>query len=166
MFPASIALCLFPPIGVVLSYIAVFANAEGLGNPGLFFLPYSLTLIVVRMLAGRLSDRYGRLTVLLPAVLAFIAALIVIASAHHVVVLLLGSLLLGCGFGIAHPTLLAMAVDRAPEGRQGASMSTLIGAFDLASAAAPRSPDWPSSSWGCAASSCSPRSRRCWPRCC
>ena len=131
LFPASIALCLFPPIGVVLSYIAVFASAEGLGNPGLFFLPYSLTLIVVRVLAGRLSDRYGRLTILLPATMAFIAALIVIASAHHVLVLLLGSLLLGCGFGIAHPTLLAMAVDRAPQGRQGASMSTLIGAFDL-----------------------------------
>ena len=131
LFPASIALCLFPPIGVVLSYIAVFANAEGLGNPGLFFLPYSLTLIVVRVLSGRLSDRYGRLTVLLPAVMAFIAALIVIALAHHVLVLLLGSLLLGCGFGIAHPTILAMAVDRAPQGRQGASMSTLIGAFDL-----------------------------------
>ena len=131
LFPASIALCLFPPIGVVLSYIAVFANAEGLGNPGLFFLPYSLTLIVVRVLSGRLSDRYGRLTVLLPAVMAFIAALIVIALAHHVLVLLLGALLLGCGFGIAHPTILAMAVDRAPQGRQGASMSTLIGAFDL-----------------------------------
>ena len=131
LFPASIALCLFPPIGVVLSYVAVFADAEGLGNPGLFFLPYSLTLIVVRVLAGRLSDRYGRLTVLLPAIVAFVAALLVIASAHHVLVLLLGALLLGLGFGIAHPTILAMAVDRAPPGRQGASMSTLIGAFDL-----------------------------------
>ncbi len=131
LFPASIALCLFPPIGVVLSYVAVFADAEGLGNPGLFFLPYSLTLIVVRVLAGRLSDRYGRLTVLLPAILAFVAALVVIASANHVLVLLLGGLLLGIGFGIAHPTILAMAVDRAPPGRQGASMSTLIGAFDL-----------------------------------
>ncbi len=131
LFPASIALCLFPPIGVVLSYVAVFADAEGLGNPGLFFLPYSLMLIVVRVLAGRLADRYGRIPVLLPAILAFIAALLVIASANHVVVLLLGALLLGLGFGIAHPTILAMAVDRAPPGRQGASMSTLIGAFDI-----------------------------------
>jgi len=131
LFPASIALCLFPPIGVVLSYVAVFADAEGLGNPGLFFLPYSLTLVVVRVLAGRLADRYGRIPVLLPAILAFIAALLVIASANHVLVLLLGALLLGLGFGIAHPTILAMAVDRAQPGRQGASMSTLIGAFDI-----------------------------------
>ncbi|MYE46857.1 MAG: MFS transporter [Chloroflexi bacterium] len=131
LFPASIALCLFPPIGVVLSYVAVFADAEGLGNPGLFFLPYSLTLIVVRVLAGRLADRYGRIPVLLPAIMAFVAALLVIASANHVLVLLLGALLLGVGFGISHPTILAMAVDRAPTGRQGASMSTLIGAFDI-----------------------------------
>ena len=131
LFPAAIALCLFPPIGVVLSYVAVFADAEGLGNPGLFFLPYSLMLIVVRVLAGRLADRYGRIPVLLPAIMAFVAALLVIASANHVLVLLLGALLLGLGFGIAHPTILAMAVDRAPPGRQGASMSTLIGAFDL-----------------------------------
>lgn len=131
LFPAAIALCVFPPIGVVLSYIAVFADAEGLGNPGLFFLPYSLALIVVRVQAGRLADRYGRTTVLLPGVLALVCALAVIASANHMLVLLIGAVTLGVGFGIAHPTVLAMGVDRAPPGRQGASMGTLIGAFDL-----------------------------------
>jgi MFS family permease len=131
LFPAAIALCVFVPIGVVLSYVAVFADREGLGNPGLFFLPYSVTLVFVRLLAGRVSDRYGRVTVLFPALIALIAALVVISTAEHVLVLLLGAVLLGIGFGIAHPTILAMAVDRAPAGRQGASMSTLIGSFDL-----------------------------------
>ena len=70
LFPAAIALCLFPPIGVVLSYVPVLADEEGLGNPGLFFLPYSISLIVVRVLAGRFSDRHGRTTVLVPALLA------------------------------------------------------------------------------------------------
>ena len=131
LFPAAVALCLFPPIGVVLSYVPVLASAEGLGNPGLFFLPYSLTLIAVRIAAGRLADRFGRTAVLLPAIAAFVAALAAIAAAGHVLVLMLGALLLGVGFGGAHPTVLAMAVDRAPPGRQGATMSTLIGAFDL-----------------------------------
>jgi MFS family permease len=115
----------------VLSYVAVFADREGLGNPGLFFLPYSVTLVFVRLLAGRISDRYGRVTVLFPALIALIAALVVIATAEQVLVLLLGAVLLGIGFGTAHPTILAMVVDRAPAGRQGASMSTLIGSFDL-----------------------------------
>ena len=131
LFPAAVALCLFPPIGVVLSYVPVLAVAEGLGNPGLFFLPYSLMLIAVRIAAGRVADRFGRTAVLLPAIAALVAALAAIAAAGHVLVLLLGALLLGVGFGGAHPTVLAMAADRAPAGRQGATMSTLIGAFDL-----------------------------------
>lgn len=130
-FPAAIAICVFVPIGVVLSYVAVFADREGLGNPGLFFLPYSVTLVFVRLLAGRISDRYGRVPVLFPALIALIAALVVMAAAEHVLVLLLGAVLLGIGFGTAHPTILAMVVDRAPAGRQGTSMSTLIGSFDL-----------------------------------
>src|SRR6266436_4919131 len=44
-----------------------------------------------------------------------------------------GAVLLGAGVALFYPTLLALLVDRTPEGERGSAIGTLSGSFDLGS---------------------------------
>jgi MFS family permease len=131
LFPSYLAICLTATFGAVGSYVPVLAAQNGLGNPGLFFLPYSLTLIFTRLFSGIAADRFGRVAVLVPGLLLLVVAMLLIATATHVGALLVASIVYGLGFGSVHPALMALVVDRARPGQQGIAMSTFSGAFDL-----------------------------------
>ncbi|MGH9591723.1 MAG: MFS transporter, partial [Bryobacteraceae bacterium] len=59
-------------------FLAPFAYAIGRGSIGNFFLRYSLSAVLVRIVAGRLPDRVGLLRVLLPALFAYAVGLMLI----------------------------------------------------------------------------------------
>jgi len=48
-------------------FIALFAKDAGLGRVGPFFAVFSIAAILTRLVAGDLSDRFGRKTVIWPA---------------------------------------------------------------------------------------------------
>lgn len=131
LFPSYLAICLTATFGAVGSYVPVLAAQNGLGNPGLFFLPYSLTLIFTRIFSGLAADRFGRIAVLVPGFCLLVAAMLLIGAATHVTALLIAAIVYGLGFGSVHPALMALVVDRARPGQQGIAMSTFSGAFDL-----------------------------------
>lgn len=131
LYPSMLAIFVTASFGAIISYLPVLADREGIGNPGLFFLPYSLTIIGTRLIAGRAADRFGREVTLVPGMVALSVGMLVIASATHISLFILAAVVYGIGFGTVHPTLMAMVVDRVEPQRQGVGMSTFTGAFDL-----------------------------------
>jgi len=57
------------------SGLPLWAIGRGVANPGILFVGSQIGAIASRLLAGRLADRYGRRTVLAPAMVGVAATL-------------------------------------------------------------------------------------------
>ena len=129
--PAVVTLLVYFPYGVVLTIIPDYADHLGMTNRGLFYTFFTLTSILSRVVAGKASDRYGRLAVIAVAVLATTASLLVIGFAATPAQLLFGGALLGFSMGIAAPATFAWTVDRADDRRRGTAMATVYIALEI-----------------------------------
>lgn len=130
-FPSAIMFIITLTYGSIVSFLPLFTEKQGMINPGIFFTVFAITLIIVRVLAGKLSDIKGRKFVLVPGMVLITLGLWVLSAANSLWVFLTAALLYGLGFGSVHPTLIALLVDRVGERGRGAAMGTFTAAFDL-----------------------------------
>ena len=131
VFPGFIAICMTMSFGAVLSFLPLFAQARQLGNPGLYFIVYSIAVIVARPVSGKWSDRFGRVQVIIPGMLLLTAAMVLLAYATSIPWLLSVATLQGVGFGMVQPALMAFCVDRVSDQERGPALATLMMAFDI-----------------------------------
>lgn len=131
LYPAVMVVALHFTVGGIFSFLPLFADRARLGNPGLFFTAFALTIVVARWGAGRLADTVGRRLVIVPSLALAGLGLVVLASARGPASLAAAAVLYGIGFGAAQPALMAMTTDRvAPEAR-GRAMGTYFTAWEL-----------------------------------
>jgi MFS family permease len=116
-----------------LVYPPLFAVAHGIPieQLTLYYPAVGLTLVVSRAALARLSDRIGRLPVLIGGASFAIAGLAVGAIANDVFVLTIGGMLWALAASVTSPTAMALAMDRAEPGRMGAAMATYSLGFQL-----------------------------------
>ena len=117
--------------GSVHSFLPLYALERGLENPGLFFAVFAVSTLLVRPVAGPLSDRISRRAVILPGYLLYLAGMILLALAPSVSFLLTAAALTGIGIGAAHPALMTLAVDLVPPHSRGRSLAQFALCFDL-----------------------------------
>jgi MFS family permease len=86
---------------------------------------------VVRAGAGRLSDMFGRVQVIVPATLVLAVALWALAAGPSVPALLAIAVVYAFGYGSLHPTNLAFAVDRTPVANRSMAMALVNSGFAL-----------------------------------
>lgn len=116
--------------GAVTTFVPLFAVTIDV-NPGLYFLVYALSLTLARPIAGKLSDRYGAASVIVPAALLSICALFVLSSATGLAGVVAAAVLYGLGFGSAQPALQATLLGMVPKERFGLANASFFTAFDL-----------------------------------
>ena len=131
LLPALVAVCMTMPFAAVLTFLPLFVRAHQLGNPGLFFMVFSLVMMASRLIAGTWSDRFGRAAVILPGMVLLAAAMMTLAYSTSVTGLLSAAVLQGLGYGGVQPALMALAVDRSTEHDRGPALATLMLAFDI-----------------------------------
>lgn len=117
--------------GVVTTYAASFVHAEHLGRVGAFFAAYTSSAIAVRIFAGGLSDRFGRRSVVVPALGLLGLSVAGLAAVHSTAGLVAAGLLFGLAQGVAYPTMHAFLVDVSPEHVLGRAQALFNGAFNL-----------------------------------
>jgi len=131
LFPSALMFIISLTYGSIVSFLSLFAQKQGIANPGVFFTVFAVTLILVRSLAGKLSDIKGRNFVIIPGMVIIAAGLGVLSTASALGSFLAAAFLYGLGFGLVHPSLMALLVDRVSEAGRGAAMGTFTAAFDL-----------------------------------
>ncbi len=131
LFPSGLMFTISLTYGSIVSFLPLYQEKQGMANPGIFFSVFAVTLILVRALAGKISDIKGREFVIVPGMIIITLGLWLVATAGSLAAFLAAALLYGLGFGLFHPAMMALLVDRvSPQGR-GAAMGTFTAAFDL-----------------------------------
>jgi len=130
--PASIALVIITTgHATVYAFLPMHAGGAGLGSAAWFFPLMSGFTIACRLVLRRASDRFGRLPVLLPAIVLLACGNAMLAVTPRPWSLVVAAALLGCGNSMLYPTLVALVVDRTPLVERGRAIGTLSGAWDV-----------------------------------
>jgi MFS family permease len=127
---AWVAFCMGMGVGPVTAFIAIFARQKGVDNPGLFFTAQAVALMLSRTFSGRISDRHGRIFVMIPGLFSMAAGLLLLPFTHTLLLLMLSATFLGIGFGSSQPATMALAVDLVSPDERGRAISTYFLGFD------------------------------------
>lgn len=97
--------------GAVITFLPVYAPERGLINFGIFFTTYAVFTLISRVIAGKLSDRFGRRKVILPCLTLVAIAAFLLPFLQNLYLLVLIGGCFGLGFGAFMPALNAFVVD-------------------------------------------------------
>ena len=117
--------------GGIMSFIILFGQERGIENVGIYFVGHVLMILISRPFAGKLFDRKGHAFVIIPGVFLMIVGLGMLSYATSTYSLVAASLCYGLGYGAAHPSLQAWAIQRSPVERRGAANGTFLSSLDL-----------------------------------
>ncbi len=116
--------------GAVLTIAPDLSKHVGVGNRGLFFTFFTLSSLITRFSAGRISDRHGRERVMQVGLPIIAFSMLVIGLADSPVFLMTGAVIYGIGLGICSPTVQAWTIDLAPETGRGRAVATMFIALE------------------------------------
>jgi MFS family permease len=119
--------------GTVFVFLPTYAMQAGLARIGEFYIAYSAAAIAIRLTCGKLSDRWGRRMVILPALLlSALGCLGLVWLAGPVGLVVVGTLN-GMAHGLLFPALSAYVIDLAGPDERGAALGAYTTALLLGS---------------------------------
>lgn len=130
LVPSGILFLAVFSFGVVLTIVPDFSSHLGIQNKGLFFAVFTLSSLGIRLIAGRTSDRYGRVPVMRVASLTMMAAMTLMAFAESKTMLLASGVLFGSAVGMYSPTTAAWVVDLSLDKFRGRALATMYIALE------------------------------------
>lgn len=116
--------------GTVLTLIPDWSHHVGVANKGTFFVVFTISSLLVRFLAGRVSDRKGRVAVLKVSLILLITSLVIIGWAPSVNWLLAGGFVYGLATGLFSPASSAWTADLSSPEYRGRAMATMYIALE------------------------------------
>lgn len=129
--PAIVMILYTYSFGTVLTIIPDYSRYLGIGNKGIFFTAFFLASLFSRLVAGKISDRNGRIIVIKFGLFIFSLGLIITALATSKFMFLTGAVLYGFGGGITSPTLFAWVVDLSDINHKGRGISFMYLAMEI-----------------------------------
>lgn len=120
------------PVAAIFSFMPLFALERNIDNIGLFFTTYSLTMIGVRVLGGKLVDRYGHFYVYMPSIIILLLTFFTLIFAWNLPLVLLAGVFFGIGFGFVQPIFNTLILQLSPSDRIGAANATYYATMDIA----------------------------------
>jgi len=116
--------------GVILTLIPDWSDHLGIINKGTFFIAFTIASIFVRIMAGKISDNYGRIIVLKIGLLVLITALFLLGFLVSKNGLLIGAVVYGLAMGMLSPTINAWTIDLSNPLTKGKSIATMYIALE------------------------------------
>lgn len=111
--------------GAILTLIPDWSAHLGVQNKGTFYVVFTLSSLLVRLLAGKLSDRKGRVFVLKIALALMIVSVLLLGRASSVTALLTGAFFYGISTGLFSPATSAWTADLSHKLHRGRGMATM-----------------------------------------
>jgi len=123
--------------GLLNTYLALMADQRGIQNVTLFFTAYSIMLLLVRPLSGKILDKKGIFVVLFPAFFIHAVSNVFVGAASGLWMLIIAGILKAIGQGSGTPSIQAHSVKILGRERAGVASSTTFIGQDVGNAIAP-----------------------------
>lgn len=118
-------------VGCVLTLSPDLSVSVGLLNKGIFYAFYTIASLFIRLAAGKTSDRFGRIPVLVVSSFTMIIAMVLMAFAHTEVMVLVSASILGLSVGMNSPTIMAWTVDLCEKANRGRAVASVYIALEI-----------------------------------
>jgi MFS family permease len=126
VLPAAIVMFLTAfSFGAVATLSPDLSKSIGLHNKGFYFMVYTLASLFIRLLAGKVSDKNGRIPVLRWGCFALIISMGFTAFAHNVYLFVIAAIFFGVAQGVLSPILQAWTIDLCDENNRGRALATM-----------------------------------------
>jgi len=116
------------------AFLPDHALALGLGGSGSVFALYSATCVVVRMAGAKLPERLGPRRSVTIAYGALAVAFGLLAAVPHAWALWASAVLVGVGMAFTYPSLMGLAINRAPESERPHAIASFTMFFEVGTA--------------------------------
>ena len=118
-------------IGCVLTLSPDLSESVGMHNKGFFYACYTVASLLIRIVAGKSSDRYGRIIVLIFSSLTMVIGMVFLSFAHSVTMVIVSASILGFSVGMNSPTIMAWTVDLCKPEHRGRAVASVYIALEL-----------------------------------
>lgn len=118
-----------------VSFASVYADSIGMRSAGWVFTTYAVLVILARLFAAKVPDRFGPLSVSAWSLVAIGLGMFVVAAVPSAFGLYAGVVVFSAGMSMNFPSLLALVVNRADPNDRAFVVASLSMFFDLAFAA-------------------------------
>lgn len=112
-------------------FVGLHLVHRGSGHGVIAFSAFAASVVMTRLLLGRVPDAAGPRVTAVGAGLAECAGLAVVALASDWTVAVAGAIVMGCGFALLYPALALIVVERVGETRHGVALGSLTAFFDV-----------------------------------
>ena len=128
---AAVLLSVAIAFGIYLTITPDFVDHFGYRYKGSFNTIIVVSSISMRFIAGRLSDRHGRIPLLLAGAVLLTIGMLLLGSAETKTMATIGGLIYGASIGINMPTVFAWTTDLAQPGKIALALGTMLMALEI-----------------------------------
>ncbi|PTS93957.1 MFS transporter [Pedobacter sp. HMWF019] len=131
VIPATVIIFMsYISYGAILTVISDWSGHLGTSNKGMFFMVFTVTSLLIRFVAGKASDQYGRIVILKISLVLLAVAMLWVGLAGSSFSLMAASALYGIATGMLSPTATAWTVDLSDPEHRGKAMATMYIALE------------------------------------
>lgn len=123
--PAFVTFLAYFSFGAIATLTPDFSGYLGISNRGMYFMVFTLFSILIRFVAGKISDRKGRIPVTIAGCSILILSMFITGYAYSVTSFLTGAAFFGVSMGILSPVLSAWTVDLSSDHNRGRAIATM-----------------------------------------
>ena len=116
---------------VPILFIERFVIERGLGRVAFFFLAYSSTAIILRLILRGIPQRIGRKRTLVSGILLFSTGIFLLLGVDTEAGLIIPACIMGSGHCFSYPFLVDLAADAMPVQHRGVATSIILGTMDI-----------------------------------
>lgn len=116
--------------GVLLTLLPDFTPSIGVENKGTFFMVFTTASLIIRFVAGKASDRYGRTRIIKVGLVLLAVGITLTGFSNNLTEFLAAAIVYGVAAGILSPALNAWTIDMSLPSHRGKAMATMYIALE------------------------------------
>lgn len=131
LFPALLIFLIGIAAGGIMSFFSLYAIEKEFTQVGMFFLLIAAASFIIRLLSGKLFDKYGLSIILIPGSILSIIGLVILYVAVSDSMFLIAAIFYGFGFGAIFPAIQTWCMNLVEEHEHEDAMASFFNFFDL-----------------------------------
>ncbi len=131
LLPSSLALLFYMSLGALITIGPDQSVHFNMSNKGIFMTSFTACSVLSRLVAGRMSDKFGRVNVLRISIAMIVFSLIFLALVNSATMFLIACGCIGFAMGTASPAVFAWTIDRCKDENRGKALATIYIALEI-----------------------------------